>query len=48
VAIDDITDKCKKIHSLVLDKKIEEAKSLLPLENIYSISNELKLLIGGS
>jgi hypothetical protein len=48
IAIDDITDKCKQIHSLVLDKKIEEAKSLLPLENIYSISNELKLVIGGS
>ena len=48
VAIDDITPLCKKIHSLILDKKIEEAKNLLPLENIYPVSNELKIIIGGS
>ncbi|MFN8417606.1 MAG: DUF4291 domain-containing protein [Cytophagaceae bacterium] len=46
VAIDDITDRCKQIHSLVLDKKIEEAKSLLPLENIYPLNDELKKIIG--
>lgn len=48
VAIDDITPLCKNIHSLVLDKKIEEAKSLLPLENIYPLSDELKGIIAGS
>jgi hypothetical protein len=48
VSIDDITPLCKQIHSLVLDKKIEEAKSLLPLENIYPLSDELKRIIGHS
>lgn len=48
VAIDDITPLCKNIHSLVLDKKIEEAKFLLPLENIYPLSIELKKAIGHS
>ena len=46
VAIDDITPLCRQIHTLILDKKIEEAKSLLPLENIYPLSSELKLLVG--
>jgi hypothetical protein len=48
VSIDDITSICKEIHSLVLDKKIEEAKSLLPLENVYPLNDELKKIIGGS
>lgn len=48
VAIDDITPLCKQIHSLVLDKKIEEAKALLPLENIYPITDDLKKIIGHS
>ena len=48
VAIDDITPICRQIHTLILDKKIEEAKSLLPLENIYPLSSELKLLVAGS
>lgn len=48
VAIDDITPLCKKIHSLILDKKIEEAKNLLPLENVYPLSDELKMIIGTS
>lgn len=42
VEIEDISEKCRKIHSLILDKKTEEAKSLLPLENIYPVSNKLK------
>lgn len=46
VSIEDITPLCKQIHSLVLDKKIEEAKSLLPLENIYPMTNELNKIIG--
>ncbi|MFN5430819.1 MAG: DUF4291 domain-containing protein [Cyclobacteriaceae bacterium] len=48
VAIDDITPLCKQIHSLVLDKKIEEAKALLPLENIYPITDDLRKIIGHS
>lgn len=48
VSISDITPLCKKIHSLILNKKIEEAKSLLPLENIYPINDKLKKIIGGS
>lgn len=48
VSIKDITPLCKQIHSLVLDKKIEEAKKMLPLENIYHLSDELKMIIGGS
>lgn len=47
VSIDDVTPLCKQIHSMVLDKKIEEAKKLLPLENIYPLSDELKKIIGG-
>lgn len=48
ISIDDITPLCKQIHFLVLKKKIEEAKSLLPLENIYPLSDELKKIIGSS
>ncbi|MEX1191657.1 MAG: DUF4291 domain-containing protein [Brumimicrobium sp.] len=46
VAIDDITPLCKRIYSLVLEKNIVEAKSLLPPENIYPLSDELKKVIG--
>jgi len=42
LSIDDISDQCKKIHTLMVDKKIEEAKQLLPLENIYPLSDDLK------
>jgi len=45
VSIEDISDKCKYIHSLVLDKKIEEAKQLLPLEKTYPLPDELKAKI---
>ncbi|GAA5042323.1 hypothetical protein GCM10011506_44310 [Marivirga lumbricoides] len=45
VSIEDISDKCRQIHSLVLDKKIEEAKQLLPHENIYPLPDNLKTQI---
>lgn len=45
VSIDDISDKCRHIHSLILDKKIEEATQLLPLENMYPLPDKLKLNI---
>jgi hypothetical protein len=48
VAIDDITPLCKNIYALILDKKIAEAKSLLPIENIYPLNEVLKRVIGHS
>ena len=45
VSIDDITQRCKQIHSLILDKKIEEAKSMLPIENPYPVSDDIKKII---
>ena len=42
---EDISEKCKHIHSLILDKKIEEANKLLPLENIYPLPDNLKTQI---
>lgn len=48
MAIDDITPLCKQIHSLILDKKFEEAAALLPHEDIYPLSGELKKIIGHS
>lgn len=45
VDIEDISEKCREIHSLILAKKTEEAKSLLPLENIYPVSDEIKAVI---
>lgn len=45
VSIEDISDKCRHIHSLILDKKIEEANQLLPLEKIYPLSDNLKTKI---
>ena len=47
-SLEDITQRCKQMHSLVLDKKTEEAKALLPLENVYPLSDELKKVIGHS
>lgn len=47
-AIEDITPLCRKIRSLLLDKKIEDAKNLLPLENLYPLNEDLKNIIGGS
>lgn len=48
VSINDVTPLCKKIHSLVLDEKIDEAKNLLPSENIYPLTSRLKKIIGRS
>lgn len=45
VSIEDVSEKCKKIHSLMLDNNMEEAKKLLPHENIYPISDEIKKII---
>lgn len=45
VSIEDISNKCKHIHSLILNEKIEEATQLLPLENIYPLPDDLKTQI---
>ena len=45
VSIEDISDKCRNIHSLILDKKIDEAKELLPVERIYPLPDSLKTRI---
>ncbi len=42
VSIEDISEKCRHIHSLILDKKIEEATKLLPLEIMYPLPDNLK------
>ncbi len=42
VSIEDITGKCREIHSLILDKKIEKATQLLPIENIYPLPDNFK------
>ena len=36
VSIDDISDECRRIHALILDGKVDEAKLLLPEEKVYS------------
>ncbi|KOY87271.1 hypothetical protein AD998_14925 [bacterium 336/3] len=48
VDIEDITEYAKEIGNLVNQKKIEEAQKLLPIENIYPVSEDLKLIIGHS
>lgn len=35
--IEDITDNCKNIHQLITEGKIDEAKTLLPVEEIYTV-----------
>ena len=45
VSVEEISDKCRHIHSLVLNKKIEEAKQLLPLEKVYPLPDNLKIRI---
>jgi hypothetical protein len=40
--ITDITVLCKAIHSLIQQRKIEEAMKLLPKETVYIIDNKLQ------
>jgi hypothetical protein len=37
VQIDDITEQCHTIHQLIQSKQIEQAKELLPVEEIYPL-----------
>ena len=45
VQIEDITEYSKNIHQLLLENKVEEAKSLLPLEQLYPLSDPIALNI---
>lgn len=45
VQIDDITEKCKGVHQLVKDEKINEAKGLLPDEQIYPLPENIALKV---
>jgi len=48
IEIEDITDYCKKINSLIIEHKIEEAKQLLPDERIYSLPISISSIINQS
>ncbi len=48
VNISDISQDCKKIHSLLSSNKIEQAESLLPHEKIYPISGTIRNIINAS
>lgn len=37
IQIDDITESCKDIRQLIIDKKINKAKNLLPIEKTYPL-----------
>ncbi|MCU4158279.1 DUF4291 family protein [Carboxylicivirga sp. A043] len=48
VSIEDISDKCRGINYLISDKKTEEARNMLPLENIYPITDNVRSIIFAS
>ncbi|MGQ2984287.1 DUF4291 family protein [Flavobacterium sp.] len=41
VQIDDITPFCREVHQLVGSGRVEMAKAMLPVENIYSVPEDL-------
>jgi hypothetical protein len=43
--IDNITNKCKNILQLIHESKINQAKDLLPIEQLYPLPNILALNI---
>ncbi|WP_207534432.1 DUF4291 domain-containing protein [Desertivirga arenae] len=47
-SITDITEDCKNIRSLIQKGEIDEAKKLLPIEEIYPLPHLIKKLIGHS
>ena len=47
VEIKDITDFSKEIHQLILNGNLEKAKDKLPKEEIYPLSDFIKLIING-
>lgn len=42
VEVNDITETCHHIHQLILEDRIQEAKELLPKEEIYPVPNTLR------
>lgn len=44
--IEDFTLTSHKIHSLVLQKKFNDAEKLLPIEKNYQVSNDIKKILG--
>jgi hypothetical protein len=38
---EDITEYCKGIHRLIRENKIEEAKNLLPVEQLYPLPQKI-------
>lgn len=48
VQIDDITEHCKHIHQLIKEDKINQAKDLLPNEQLYPLPDNLKNTINYS
>jgi hypothetical protein len=48
VQIDDITEKCKDVHQLIKNGKIDQAKDLLPNEQVYPLPENIALSINSS
>lgn len=45
VQVEDITEYSKNIHQLLLENKVEEAKSLLPVEQLYALPDTIAINI---
>lgn len=45
IEVADITTQCKEIHQLLLQDKLEQAKQLLPQEEVYPVDQETGLII---
>lgn len=45
VGIDDITEYCKQIHQLINEDKINQAKALMPNEQLYHLPENIALNI---
>ncbi|BDD11877.1 hypothetical protein FUAX_43090 (plasmid) [Fulvitalea axinellae] len=48
VSIEDISENCRDIYQLVQEKKIEEAKALLPQEKIHPLPCDIAKICGAS
>ncbi|MEH0157020.1 DUF4291 domain-containing protein [Limibacter armeniacum] len=48
VSIEDISEKCRHIHSLVKNRELEKAKALMPKEEIYPIPESIVPIIHAS
>jgi hypothetical protein len=41
VSIDDITESCKELHQLIIENKIDQARDLLPNEQLYPLPENI-------